>query len=500
MTERLGPVERLEELCDPGSLDLLRTAVRAGGEGVPTADGDGVAAGTASVLGRPIACYAQDASLAGGALGSAQADTIVRVLELAGRARMPVVGFVESSGARLQESVSALAGYARIFRATVGLTGVVPQITVVTGACAGGGAYSPALTDVVVMAEDATMFVTGPRVVRQVCGEEVTPRDLGGQQVHRRNGVAQIVAPSVPAASASVRELLGYLPQAAGEPTLLRRSIEPLRPDVASFVPSEPRLVYDVRDVARGLADGGGLLELCPRWARNMVTAFGRVDGAPVGFVANQPRHMGGVIDTEACAKAVRFIDLCDRFGIPLVVLVDTPGFLPGSTQESAGIITAGAGLVRAFARAGVPKLTVVLRKAYGGAYIAMNSNGLGASLSLAWPDAEIGIMGAREAVRISARRRLAAPDAAANLLEQLAAEYADQHCTGAAAARAGHVDEIIEPEATRARLASAIRAFDGRWHHAPVLAERPRAPRGEPAEPGRPRVLEPLAIAGEPA
>src|SRR4051794_27408290 len=217
MTQAMTPAERLDRLCDPGTLDLLRTTVRAGAAGVPTADGDGVLAGTAAVGGRPIACYAQDARLSGGALGSAQADTIVRLLELAGRARVPVVGFVESGGARLQESVDALAGYGRIFRATVSLSHVVPQITVVTGACAGGGAYSPALTDIVVMTEDATMFLTGPKVVREACGEDVSPQQLGGKRVHGRNGVAQIVAPSIPAAADTVRELLALLPQAVGE-------------------------------------------------------------------------------------------------------------------------------------------------------------------------------------------------------------------------------------------------------------------------------------------
>jgi acetyl-CoA carboxylase carboxyltransferase component len=461
MTRAMTPAERLDRLCDPGTLDVLRTTVRAGAAGVPTADGDGVLAGTAAIGGRPIACYAQDARLSGGALGAAQADTIARLLEFAGRARIPVVAFVESGGARLQESVDALAGYGRVFRATVALSQVVPQITVVSGACAGGGAYSPALTDIVVMTEDATMFLTGPKVVREACGEDVTPQELGGERVHARNGVAQIVAPSIPAAADTVRELLALLPQSVGDGTPLTHSLPPLAGDVGAFVPERPSAVYDVRDVIRGLADSSAVTELSARWARNLVTALGRLDGGPVGFVANQPRHLGGVIDAPACLKAVRFVDFCDRFGLPLVVLVDTPGFMPGTAQERAGIISAGAGLVRAFARCSVPRITVVLRKAYGGAYIAMNSKDLGSTLAFAWPQAEIGVMAARQAVQITARRRLGAGSPA--LLEQLAAAYAGEHCTGENAARRGHIDEIIEPSATRDRLARAMRAFHGR-------------------------------------
>lgn len=459
---RLTPPERLEALCDPGSVQVLRSRVvspRLGARAVP---GDGVVGATGLVDGRPVACYAQDGGFLGGSLGERHADTIVRVLQMAERARIPVVGFVESGGARMHEGTAALAGYGRIFRHTVALTGVVPQISVVSGASAGGGAYSPALTDLIVMTEDAAMFLTGPEVVREALGEEIDAAALGGPRVHDRNGVCHLVERDEASAARRVRELLRYLPAAAGDGPPRLAPIDPELPDPGAVVPTEPRTAYDVRDALRAIVDASSLVELHPRWARNVVIALARLDGRPIGIVANQPRHLGGVLDAEGSEKAARFVGFCNSFGLPLIAVVDTPGFMPGSRQEQAGVIRHGASLVRAFAAARVPKLTVVLRKSYGGAYITMNSRDLGADTVLAWPDAELGIMSARAAVGIVNRRELRVagdPDAER---ARLSDAYAQEHLRAESAAAAGFVDEIVEPVQTRERLAGALRTLAG--------------------------------------
>jgi acetyl-CoA carboxylase carboxyltransferase component len=460
---RLAPIERLEALCDPGSLQVVRSRVTSPRLGARAIDGDGVVGATGAVDGRPIACYAQDGAYLGGSLGERHADTIVRVLQIAGRARVPVVAFVESGGARMQEGTAALAGYGRIFRQTVALTGVVPQISVVSGYSAGGGAYSPALTDLILMTEDAAMFLTGPGVVREALGEQIDAAELGGHRVHERNGVCHLVERDEASAARRVRELLAYLPSSAGQaPPMASPSPAAVR-DPSEFVPAEPRRAYDVRHALAGIIDSDSLLELCPRWARNVVTAIARIDGRPVGIVANQPRYLGGVLDAEGSEKAARFVGFCDSFGLPLIAVVDTPGFMPGSRQERAGVIRHGASLVRAFAAARVPKLTVVLRKSYGGAYITMNSRDLGADLVLAWPDAELGIMSARAAVAITARRELRAADDPDAELQRLASDYADEHLAAEAAAASGFVDEIVAPAETRARLQWALRTLCSR-------------------------------------
>jgi len=459
---RLDPLERLEALCDPGSLEVLRSRVLSPWLGARAVAGDGVVGAAGTVGGRPVACYAQDGGFLGGSLGERHADTIVRVLQLAGRARLPVVGFVESGGARMQEGTAALAGYGRIFRHTVALNGVVPQITVVSGASAGGGAYSPALTDVIVMTEDAAMFLTGPGIVRDALGEEIDAATLGGAHVHDRNGVCHLVERDDRSAAARVRSLLGYLPSAAGQLPPAIGSREPAVADPGTIVPSEPRRAYDVRDVLRAIVDADSLLELCPRWARNVVTTLGRLDGRPVAVVANQPQHLGGVLDAEGSEKAARFVSFCDSFGLPLIAFVDTPGFMPGTRQERAGVIRRGASLVRAFAAARVPKLTVVLRKSYGGAYITMNSRDLGADLVLAWPGAELGIMSAKAAVGIVHRRELCVAADPEAERARLAGAYAHEHLGAQQAAAAGFVDEIVEPAQTRDRLRWALRTLVG--------------------------------------
>jgi methylmalonyl-CoA decarboxylase subunit alpha len=454
--ERLAPADRLGLLCDPGSFAPLRSRATTRAAGVATRAGDGVLAGAGRVGGRPVFCFAEDPGFMGGSLGEAHADSIVRVLELARRAGRPVVGFVESAGARLQEGHAALAGYGRIFKATVDLGRVAPQIAVVTGVSAGGGAYAPALTDFVVMTEGARMFLTGPRVVREALGEIVTMAELGGPHLHARNGVCEVAADSDAQAADRARALLALLPDRIGERPPAGPPLEAAG-DPEAPVPTDPRRVYDVREVARRIVDGGEILELGPRWARNMVTGLARIEGRAVAVVANQPHHLGGVIDAAAAEKAARFVARCERFRIPLVVLVDTPGFMPGRRQEAAGVIRHGASLLRAFAAASVPRVTVVLRKAYGGAVITMNSKDLGADLVLAWPAAEIGIMAAGQAVGIVHRRRLEAEDGDGALRADLAAAYAEAHLGAEAAAADGFVDEVIEPDETRARLAWAL-------------------------------------------
>jgi acetyl-CoA carboxylase carboxyltransferase component len=458
----LRPLERLEVLCDPGSVRVLRSRIVSPRLGMRAVEGDGVVGATGTVDGRPIVCYAQDGAYLGGSLGERHADTIVRVLEIAGRGRVPVVAFVSSGGARIQEGTAALAGYGRIFRHTVALSGVVPQISVVSGTSAGGGAYSPALTDLILMTGDAAMFLTGPGVVRDALGEEIDVTALGGARVHDRNGVCHLVEPDEASAAWRVRDLLAYLPSSANVQPPRAGAVDPALADPAAFVPAEPRRAYDIRDALTGLLDGGSLLELFPRWARNVVTALARLDGRPVGIVANQPRFLGGVLDAAGSEKAARFVSLCDSFGLPLIAVVDTPGFMPGSQQERAGIIRHGASLVRAFAAARVPKLTVVVRKSYGGAYITMNSRDLGADLVLAWPDAELGIMSARAAVKVIGGRRFRAADDADGEVARMESEYAREHLLAEAAAASGFVDEIVAPADTRGRLTSALDTLAG--------------------------------------
>jgi len=467
--EKLAPMERLEALCDPGSLQLLRGEVRSLRMGEKTSPGDGVIGATGRVDGRPVACYAQDPSYMGGSLGEVHAETICRVLHTAARSKVPVIGFIESAGARLQEGVAALAGYARIFKHHVELSGKVPQISVICGASAGGGSYSPALTDFVVMTKRASMFLTGPGVVKEVMGENVDAETLGGHRVHEKNGVCQFVADGDLDAAWLVRDLLDYLPQHATEVPRRWPSMDPFEGASDDAVPDEKRRVYDVRDVVRTLVDGGRLLEVSPRWARNMVTGFARMDGRAVGIVANQPRYLGGVLDAAAATKAARFVRTCDLYGIPLIVLVDTPGFLPGSGQEKTGVIRHGAKLVHAFAAATVPRVTVVLRKAFGGAFIAMNSRELGADLVLAWPNAQLGVMGGKQAVDLVHRRAIKAADDPAAAREEFAADYERDWLSSETAAREGVVDEIVAPSSTRRRLADALGML------APSSADRER-------------------------
>lgn len=453
---------RIDSLCDAGSFRPIRTTVSSA-RSRRAQPGDGLLAGSASIAGRPAFVYAQDPSFLGGSLGAEHAASIVRVQEMARQSGAPVIGLIHSGGARMDEGSAALEGYGRIFTEHVRSSGWIPQISVICGTSAGGGCYSPALTDLVLMTRDAAMFLTGPKVVEEVLAESVGKAELGGPGVHSRNGVAPLVAEDVEDATALVRSLLAYLPQNSSEPAPISSFGTPAGIDPGDIVPSEQRKVYDVAAVAEAIVDESSLLELGAEWAPNLLVAFARLDGRPVGVVANQPYYMAGVLDSEASEKGAWFIGLCDRFGLPLVVLEDTPGFMPGSSEETRGVIRHGASLVRAFAAATVPRLTVVLRKAFGGAFITMNSKALGADLVLAWPTAEIGIMASTQAVGIQHGRELAEASDPGELRARLAEAYAAEHTTAEVAAAAGVVDELVEPGQTRDRLIAALGAFGHR-------------------------------------
>ena len=432
---------RLHALLDTGTFHPWRSAV-----------GDGVVAGSARVRGRSVCVWAQDIDHHGGSLGSAGGETIARTIRYASRAGVPVVGVPHSGGARLQEGVAALSAYGAIFREQA--LARVPQITLVPGVCAGGAAYSSALGDIVIMIHpDGRLFLTGPKIVEKVTREQISAEKLGGSRVHTANGVAQLVADCEESAAGLLRDLLSYIPSVFGGPLPFVPAVDPPVVSPEDYVPASARHVYDVRDVIMCLTDGGRHLELSARWARNLVTTLGHLDGRPVGVIANQPRHLGGTIDSAASEKGQWFIDLCDRLGLPVVVLVDTPGFLPGANQERAGVIRHGAALLRAFARATTPKLTVTLRQAYGGAHIVMNSRDLGADLTLAWPQARIGVMGASQAVAITGRRAIAGGADA----QELAEVYASERLGIDFAAANGFVDEVVAPHETRERLIRAL-------------------------------------------
>jgi acetyl-CoA carboxylase carboxyltransferase component len=460
--ERLSPLERLEVLTDPGSLQLLRTQVRSRRMGERSQPGDGVLAAHARIDGRQVYCYAQDASFAGGSLGEAHADTLVELLRLAGRARVPVIGFIDSAGARMQEGLAALSGYGRIFSQHVRLSGLVPQISIVCGPAAGGSSYGPALNDFVIMSARGAMFLTGPGVVSEVTGEQVSAASLGGPRVHERSGVSHFTAPTEVDAALLARDLLDYLPQHAGEPPQMWPTVAAPETPPDAAMPSQARKVYDIRHVATTLVDGGRLMEVQPRRARNVVCALARLEGRSVGIIANQPKYLGGVLDAEASQKAARFVRTCNAFGLPLVVLVDTPGFLPGSRQEKDGVIRHGAKLVHAFAEATVPSVTVIVRKAFGGAFIAMNSKALGADYVFAWPKVELGVMGAEQAVGILNRREIAAADDPPAARRRLAGAYAGEHLQVEGASAEGFVDEVIAPTETRQRIAASLQALGG--------------------------------------
>lgn len=455
---------RVELLADPDTfLELGSQRLhRASGFGLEERriPGDGVVAGTAAVDARPVHVFAQDRYVLGGSLGEAHADRIADTIVRATRGGTPVVGINDSGGARIQEGVASLDGYGRVFSANVAASGRVPQISVILGACAGGAVYSPALMDLTVMSDAGTMFLTGPRIVRAVTGEDVDARSLGGPEVHgTRTGSAHLVAPDDASALALTRRLLGYLPASAWSPAPVAPPQAPAHDNPGAVVPEASRDPYDVRDVIAGVVDADSLLELQAGWARNLVIGLARVDGATVGVVANQPAWLAGVLDAAASEKGARFVRFCDAFGIPLVVLVDVPGFLPGTSQEHGAVIRRGAKLLHAFTSATVPRVSLVLRKAYGGAYIVMNSRSIGADAVLAWPGAELAVVGAEGAADLVFRREIEAhPERRETLVETYRRDAMD---VGVAAGR-GSVSEIIDPRDSREAIATLLRSLAG--------------------------------------
>jgi methylmalonyl-CoA decarboxylase subunit alpha len=459
--------ERVDALLDDGSfveIGLLarhRTAQFGLERNRP--DTDGVVTGWGTVDGRKVFVFAHDFRIFGGSLGEVFATKIHTLMDLAAATGAPVIGLNDGGGARIQEGITALAGFGRIFARNVSLSGVVPQISVILGPCAGGAAYSPALTDFVFTVKDKTnLFITGPDVVEAVTGETTTHEELGGAVTHAtRSGVASFLIDDESSCFDEVRYLLSFLPSNNQEdPPYFAPTDRPSRrcDELLDIVPPEPKRSYDVRDVIEVIVDDGDYLEVQSVWARNIVCAFARLDGHPVGIVANQPLVLAGALNIDAAEKAARFVRTCDSFNIPLVTLVDVPGFLPGVDQEHAGIIRRGAKLLYAFCEATVPRVQVVMRKAYGGAYIVMDSKSLGADLSFAWPSNEIAVMGADGAASIIFRKEIAAAQDPDQRRRELVSEYTEQLMTPYIAAERGMVDDVIDPGDTRMTL---IRSLD---------------------------------------
>lgn len=464
--------ERLAKLLDEGSfqeLDALVTHhVHDFGLERRVTLGDGVVTGYGTIEGRLVYVYAQDFTVMGGSLGQAHAAKITKVQDLALKNGAPVIGINDSGGARIQEGILALAGYGDIFLRNTLASGVVPQISVIMGPCAGGAVYSPALTDFVFMVKETShMFITGPQVIKAVTHEDVSFEELGGAMTHNSlSGVAHFATDDEDACLAAVRKLMSYLPQnnledaPAVVPTDdLARADEALE----SIVPDNPNIPYDMKEVIAGVMDRGSFFEVQEHFARNMVIGFARLEGAVVGIVANQPAVLAGVLDINASIKGARFVRFLDAFNIPIVTLVDVPGFMPGVAQEHGGIIRNGAKLIFAYCEASVPKLTVITRKAYGGAYIVMSSKSLRGDFSVAWPTAEIAVMGPEGAVGIIYRRELAAAEDPEELRGQLVADYRGKFANPYVAASYGYVDDVIEPSQTRAVLINALQMLQNK-------------------------------------
>jgi len=475
---KLTARERVAELLDPGTFVELDRFVthRATAFGMERTEAaaDGVVTGYGGINGRLAYIFSQDFTVLGGSLGESHAQKICKVQDLAIRNGAPIIGLNDSGGARIQEGVASLGGYAEIFLRNTLASGVVPQISVIMGPCAGGAVYSPAITDFIVMVRGTSyMFVTGPQVVKAVTHEDVTFEALGGAEVHAaKSGVAHFVAADDPDALELIRRLLGYLPQNNLEdPPRVSCADDPRREDGALdvIVPEDPHKPYDMHDVISRVVDGGEFLEVHQAFARNIVVGFARLGGRSVGVVAQQPAVLAGVLDIDASVKGARFVRFCDAFNIPLVTFVDVPGFLPGTAQEHGGIIRAGAKLLFAYCETTVPKLAVITRKAYGGAYDVMSSKHIRGDLNLAWPTAEIAVMGPEGAIDIIFRRELdEAPDRQA-ARARLVAEYRQQFANPYVAASRGYVDDVIQPRETRPRLISALEMLAGKRDRNPA-------------------------------
>jgi propionyl-CoA carboxylase beta chain len=464
---KLTARERVDALLDPGSfveLDAFavhRTSTFGMEQRRPL--GDGVITGHGTINGRPICLFAQDFTVFGGSLGEVFAEKICKVMDLALRMGVPCIGLNDSGGARIQEGVVSLGGYAEIFYRNVLASGVIPQLSLIAGPCAGGAVYSPAMTDFILMVKGSSqMFITGPDVIKTVTNEDVGFEDLGGALTHNtRSGVAHFAADSEDEAFEQLRTLLSFLPaNNLEDPPYSTPEDSPKRMDEAlqTIIPDSPKKPYDMHTIIDAVMDDGVFFEVQGLWARNIVVGFARLDGFPIGVVANQPAHLAGVLDIDSSVKAARFVRFCDAFNIPLVTLVDVPGFLPGTQQEYGGIIRHGAKLLYAYCEATVPKLTVITRKAYGGAYDVMSSKHIRADFNFAWPTAEIAVMGVDAAVKIIFRKELADATDPAMRQAELAEDYQNRFANPYVAAERGYIDEVIEPKETRPALIRALR------------------------------------------
>ncbi len=459
----LSARERVDKLLDQGSfIELDRYALHQCNEfglDEKKRPGDGVITGQGMIDGRPVYIFAHDGTFFGGALGRAFARKVCKVMDLAKQAGCPIIGLNESGGARIQEGVESLAGYADIFYRNVACSGVIPQISVIYGACAGGAVYSPAVTDFTIMvANQSFMFITGPEIVRTVTGEAVTFEELGGAQVHNeQSGVAQLLAADEEDSFWLTRKLLSYLPSNNLEPPPKSEDVIPpsASEELDTLVPTDPTKPYDMQAVITRIFDNGELFEIAPSHAKNLITGFARLGGLVVGVVANQPKVFAGTLDIDASVKGARFVRFCDAFNIPLVTLVDVPGYLPGTAQEHHGIIRHGAKLLYAYCEATVPKLTVITRKAYGGAFDVMGSKNVGGDFNFAWPTAEVAVMGAPGAVNLLYKRTIEREGK--EKAHELVAEYKRRFANPYVAAELGYIDDVIMPSETRRLLLMAL-------------------------------------------
>lgn len=463
---KLTARERIDLLVDPDSFEEFDLFVthRCTNFGMEqyVHPGDGVVTGSATINGRGVYLFAQDFTIFGGSLSITYAEKICKIMDMALKNGCPLIGLNDSGGARIQEGVDALAGYAEIFWRNVMSSGVIPQISAILGPCAGGAVYSPAITDFVIMEkQNSYMFVTGPKVVKTVLNENVSTEDLGGAEVHSsKSGVAHFITTGEEETLLLIKKLLSYLPSNNMEDPPYDLSHDPVNRScdaLESIIPENPNKAYDMLEVIQEIVDEKEFLQVMSNFAQNVIVGFGRLNGHSVGIVANQPKVLAGVLDIDASIKAARFVRFCDAFNVPLVVLEDVPGFLPGTNQEHNGIIRNGAKMLFAFAEATVPKITVILRKAYGGAYCVMNSRHMRADLVYAWPSAEIAVMGPKSAVEVIFRKEAMASDDPKKALREREEEYRDKFANPYNAAERGYIDDIIEPARTRFRLIRAL-------------------------------------------
>lgn len=474
---KLTARERLDLLLDTGTFNELEPFITASpdetGLGGQQYLGDGVVTGYGQINGRTVYVYAQDFTVYGGTLSEMQSHKICRVMDLALRNGVPIIGLIDSGGARIQEGVKSLGGYAEIFRRNARYSGVIPQISLMLGPCAGGAAYSPALTDLIIMVQDHSfMFITGPDVIRAVTGEEIDHEQLGGTTIHTAiSGTAHLATSTEQAALALCRQVLGYFPSNNIEnPPFIQpaRDPEQLIEELNHIVPLNPSEPYSMHRVIELIVDQDTLIEIQQDWAQNAIVGLARIGGHSVGIVAQEPSVMAGVIDIDASDKIARFVRMCDCFNIPLVTFVDSPGFLPGVDQEHRGIIRHGAKVLYAYSEATVPKISVITRKAYGGAYVVMSSKYLGTDVNLAWPSAEIAVMGPEGAVNILHRRQIEESPDPAGERAALTEAYRERYINPYYAAEAGYVDDIIEPRETRQKIVTSLAALRDKFAPAP--------------------------------